>query len=68
MDESGFAVGTSQSSRALVNIRESTSWKQIRSRQECIFGIKCVSAASVAVPPLLIFKAKHGYYVVNEVG
>jgi hypothetical protein len=27
MDESGFAVGESQSSRALVNIRENSSWK-----------------------------------------
>lgn len=26
MDESGFAVGTSQSHRALVNIRERSSW------------------------------------------
>ena len=59
MDESGFAVGTSQSSRALVNIREDTGWKQIGSRQEWITGIECVSAAGVAVPPLLIFKAKH---------
>lgn len=27
MDESGFAVGDSQSSRALVNIREKSSWQ-----------------------------------------
>ena len=59
MDESGFAIGASQSSRALVNIREDNSWKQIGSRQEWITGIECVSAAGVAVPPLLIFKAKH---------
>ena len=59
MDESGFAVGASQSSRALVNIRESSSWKQIGSRQEWITAIECGSASGVAVPPLLIFKAKH---------
>jgi hypothetical protein len=59
MDESGFAVGASQSSRALVNIREASSWKQIGSRQEWITAIECVSAAGAAVPPLLIFKAKH---------
>lgn len=59
MDESGFAVGASQSSRALVNIRESSSWKQISSRQEWITAIECGSAAGVTVPPLLIFKAKH---------
>jgi hypothetical protein len=43
----------------LVNIREASSWKQIRSRQEWITAIECVSAAGVAIAPLLIFKAKH---------
>ena len=59
MDESGFAVGTSQSSRVLVNIREHSSWKIINGRQEWITAIECVSAAGVAIPPLVIFKAKH---------
>ena len=34
MDESGFAVGASQSSRALVSVREQSSWKVIAGRQE----------------------------------
>jgi hypothetical protein len=34
MGESGFAVGESQSSRALVNIRESSSWKIVPVRQQ----------------------------------
>jgi len=59
MDESGFAVGASQSSRALVNIREKSSWKVIKGRQEWITAIECVSAAGFAVPPLLIFKAEY---------
>jgi len=59
MDESGFAVGTSQSSRALVNVREQSSWKVVNGRQEWITAIECISAAGVAVPPLIIFKAKH---------
>jgi len=59
MDESGFAVGASQSSRALVNIRNGSSWKQIGSRQEWMTAVECVSAFGAAVPPLLIFKAKH---------
>lgn len=41
MDESGLAVGSSQSSRALVNIRKSSSWKQIGSRQGWITAIEC---------------------------
>jgi len=59
MDESGFAVGESQSSRALVNIREKSSWKVISGRQEWITAIECVSASGKAIPPLIIFKAKH---------
>jgi len=59
MDESGFAVGESQSSRALVNVRENSSWKVIQGRQEWITAIECVSASGVALPPMIIFKAKH---------
>jgi len=59
MDESGFAIGASQTTRALVNIREKSSWKQIGSRQEWITTIECISAAGAAVAPLLIFKANH---------
>jgi len=34
MDKSGFAIGESQTIRALVNIREKSSWKVINGRQE----------------------------------
>lgn len=59
VDDSGFAMGASQLSRALVNIRDRSSWKRIGSRQEWITAIECVSAAGVAVASLLILKAKH---------
>ena len=59
MDESGFSVGASQTSRALVNIKEKSSWKVISGRQEWITGIECISASGRALPPLLIFKALH---------
>lgn len=59
MDESGFAVGTSQTSRALVNVRDKSSWKKIQGRQEWITAIEVVDAAGVVGPPLLIFKSKH---------
>ncbi|KAK3116872.1 hypothetical protein LTR53_002312 [Teratosphaeriaceae sp. CCFEE 6253] len=45
MDESRFAIGTSQSSRALVNVREQSSWKVVKGRQEWLTAIECVSAA-----------------------
>lgn len=59
MDESGFSVGASQCSRKLVNVREKTSWKRINGRQEWITAIECIRASGEALPPLLIFKAKH---------
>jgi len=59
MDESGFAVGTSQASRALVNVRDKSSWKKIQGRQEWITAIEVVDAAGFVGPPLLIFKSKH---------
>lgn len=59
MDESGFAIGESQSSRGLVNVREKSSWKVISGRQEWITVIECVSGAGRAIPPLIVFKAKH---------
>ena len=34
-------------------------FKQIGSRQEWITGIECINAIGVALPPMLIFKAKH---------
>jgi hypothetical protein len=59
MDESGFALGTSQTCRALVNVHDRTSWKTIQGRQEWITTIEVVDAAGVVGPPLLSFKSKH---------
>ena len=59
MDESRFVVGTSQSSKALINIRKKQNWKIIQSKQEWITAIECVNAAGVILLPLLIFKAQH---------
>ena len=59
MDESGFSVGASQTTRTLINIREKSSWKRIQGRQEWITAIECVRASGEALPPLVIFKAKH---------
>ena len=58
MDETGFAVGTSQSSRVLVLIG-TVVWKKVNSRQEWVTAIECISAAGQALPPLVIFKAQH---------
>ena len=59
MDESEFAMGESQTTRALINIRENSNWKIINGRQEWITAIECVSAPGVALPPRFIFIAKN---------
>jgi hypothetical protein len=61
MDESGFAIGESQTSRVLVNIRDGANWSQISGRSEWLTSIDCVSASGVALPPMIIYKAKHLY-------
>jgi hypothetical protein len=59
VDESGFALGDTLSSRVLVNKEDLRGFKKIASRQEWITAIECIGASGVVLPPLLIFKAKH---------
>jgi DDE superfamily endonuclease len=59
MDKTGTAVGESQSSRALVNMCEASSLMAISVRQEWITAIERINTAGQAIPPLIIFKAKH---------
>jgi hypothetical protein len=59
MDKSGFAVGASQSSGALISVQEKSSQKVIAGRQEWITAIDCVSATSAAISPPIIFEAQH---------
>jgi len=62
MDESGFGIGTTQSSRVLVVRGEvikgkGKASKAISGRQEWVTSIECVSASGQLLPPLVIFKA-----------
>ena len=59
MDEVGYGIGESQSSRALINKREKSSWKVINGKQEWVTAIECVNAAGESLPPMIIFRAKH---------
>lgn len=59
MDETGFAVGTTQSTRIIVDSTQKSSWKATPGRQEWITAIECVDAAGGALPPMVIFKAKN---------
>ena len=58
MDETGFAVGTTQSTRIIVDSSQKSSWKVTPGKQEWITAIECVNAAGGALSPMVIFKAK----------
>jgi len=64
MDETGYGIGTTQSTRCLVirDREEGTgkgkkATKATSGRQEWVTTIECVSAAGHALPPLVRFKA-----------
>jgi hypothetical protein len=58
MDETGFAVGTTQSTRIIVDSTQKSSWKVTPGKQEWITAIECVNAVGEALSPMVIFKAK----------
>lgn len=59
MDETGFAVGATQSTRIIVDSVQKSNWKVTAGKQEWITVLECIDAAGGALPPLIIFKAKY---------
>ena len=59
IDETGFAVRTTQLTRIIVDSTQKSSWKITLGKQEWITAIECVDAASGALPPMVIFKAQN---------
>jgi hypothetical protein len=59
VDETGFALGTTLPSKVLIKRGDTTAFKKISGRQEWITAIECIGGSGVALPPLLIFKAKY---------
>jgi hypothetical protein len=59
MDETGFAIGTSQSNRVIVDSSLRTRYKAEPGRQEWVTVVECISVDGTALPPLVIFKAKN---------
>jgi hypothetical protein len=58
-DETGFALGTTLPSKVLINKEDIRAFKKISRRQESTTAIDCIGASGVALPPLLIFKARY---------
>ncbi|RZL52716.1 MAG: hypothetical protein EOP65_14565 [Sphingomonas sp.] len=59
VDETGFALGTTLPSKVLIRGGDTRAFKKISGRQEWITAIECIGASGIALPPLLIFKAKY---------
>jgi hypothetical protein len=59
MDETGFAVGETQSTRIIVVSTMKPNWKITAGKQEWITALECIAADGDALPPMIIFKAKN---------
>jgi hypothetical protein len=59
VNKTSFALSTTLPLKVLIKRGDTTAFKKISGRQEWITVIKCIRALGVALPLLLIFKAKH---------
>jgi len=57
MDETGFAIGTSQSNRVVIDTTLRTRYKVEPGRQEWVTAVECICGDGTVLPPLVIFKA-----------
>jgi len=61
MDETGYALGATQSTRVLAVVERGEkggkAWKSASGKQEWVTTIECVSASGKALAPLVIFRA-----------
>lgn len=58
MDETGFAVGTTQSTRIIVNLTQKSSWKVTPGKQEWVTAIEFIDVSGGALSLMVIFKAQ----------
>ena len=58
MDESGFAIGTTQAGRAIINTKVRSQLQAHPGRQEWVLVVECICADGTAISPLVIFKGK----------
>jgi hypothetical protein len=59
MDESGFGVGESQTTKVLVPLDRQQQYKVVAGKQEWVTVMKCINAAGDAIPPMIIFKGQN---------
>ncbi|RAL59005.1 hypothetical protein DID88_009034 [Monilinia fructigena] len=59
MDEIGYAVGETESTRIIVDSTLKSNWKVTAGKQEWITVLECVNADGGSLPPMIIFKAQN---------
>jgi DDE superfamily endonuclease len=59
MDESGFGVGESQTTKVLVPVDRAQQYKTVVGKQEWVTVIECINAAGGALTPMIIFKGQN---------
>ena len=59
MDETGFAVGDTQSTRIIVDSTYKSNLKVTAGKQEWVTVLECIDGAGGALPPMVIFKAQN---------
>ena len=59
VNKTSFALGTTLPSKVLIRGGDTKAFKKISRRQEWITAIECIGASGIALPLLLIFKAKY---------
>jgi uncharacterized protein YlxP (DUF503 family) len=59
MDETGFSIGTMQSTRIIVDSTLRTRFQAHPGRQEWVSAVECICIDGTAIEPLIIFKGQN---------
>ncbi|KFY67725.1 hypothetical protein V497_00248 [Pseudogymnoascus sp. VKM F-4516 (FW-969)] len=59
MDETGFSIGTMQSTRIIVDSSLRTRFQAHPGRQEWVSAVECICMDGTAIDPLIIFKGQN---------
>src|SRR5579862_3465190 len=59
MDETGFAIGSTQAACVLIDARMRTEFQAQPGRQEWVTVLECICADGTVIPPLVIFKGEN---------
>jgi len=59
MDETGFAIGTLESNRIIIDSTLQTKFQAQPGRQEWVMILECICADATSITPLVIFKGQN---------